>query len=155
MHQTLKHWLLRLTFGIGVVGVQSASASLGGDVQSVSLDAAELHGNVNSISLQQYDVQEITGESGLRMREFLTRDGVVFAVTWAGPVMPNLQHLLAARFTNYATGLARIAHRGLQRSVRVALPELVVESSGHLRAYSGRAYLPALIPMGISTADLR
>jgi Protein of unknown function (DUF2844) len=31
----------------------------------------------------------------------------------------------------------------------------VVESDGHMRAFSGRAYLPALIPAGTSAADLR
>jgi hypothetical protein len=39
--------------------------------------------------------------------------------------------------------------------VRVATAALVVESSGHLRAYSGRAYLPAEIPTGVPITDIR
>jgi hypothetical protein len=38
--------------------------------------------------------------------------------------------------------------------LRVALPGLIVESGGHLRAYAGRAYLPALVPAGVPAADL-
>ena len=37
----------------------------------------------------------------------------------------------------------------------ISSPDLVVESSGHMRAYVGRAYLPLLVPTGASTADLR
>jgi hypothetical protein len=54
----------------------------------------------------------------------------------------------------YATALAALNHPGLHRSLRVALPELIVESGGHLRAYAGRAYLPALVPAGVPAADL-
>ena len=43
----------------------------------------------------------------------------------------------------------------LRRALRLALPDLVIESGGHMRAYRGRAYLPARVPDGVSTADLK
>jgi Protein of unknown function (DUF2844) len=39
--------------------------------------------------------------------------------------------------------------------VRIATSDLVVESEGHLRAYVGRGYLPALVPAGVSIGELR
>jgi hypothetical protein len=132
-----------------------ACAGLGSDAASVVADGAELHGVVNSTSLPQYDIEEITADDGMRVREYVGRDGVVFAVSWTGPVLPDLQRLLGTHYVEYTTALAALSRPGLHRSVRVASTELVVESGGHLRAYAGRAYLPRLIPAGISMADLR
>jgi uncharacterized protein DUF2844 len=151
---SVKRALLLLTVGINPLWVGSAHAALGGDSASVLADGAELHGVVNSVISQQYDLQEITTDTGLRVREYVNRDGVVFAVSWAGPVLPDLQRLLGTHYVEYTAALAALNHPGLHRSLRVALPELIVESGGHLRAYAGRAYLPALVPAGVPAADL-
>jgi len=146
--------LLFAFLGINPLWAGSAHAALGGDAASVLTDAAELHGNANTELRPQYDIQEISAGSGMRVREYLNRDGVVFAVSWSGPVLPDLQRLLGPRFAQYTAALKTLTHPGLQRSVRVASSELVVESGGHLRAYAGRAYLPALIPAGVSVAEI-
>jgi hypothetical protein len=151
---SVKRALLLLTVGINPLWVGSAHAALGGDSASVLADGAELHGVVNSVISQQYDIQEITADTGMRVREYVNRDGIVFAVSWTGPVLPDLQRLLGTHFVEYTTALAALDHPGLRRSLRVALPELIVESGGHLRAYAGRALLPALVPPGVSAADL-
>jgi hypothetical protein len=147
--------LLLVLLGINPLSVQSARASLGGDAASVRSDSGQLHGVVQSTLLQQYEIQEITTDGGVRVREFLNRDGVVFAVSWLGPVMPDLQRLLGENFESFAKAVAAMKHPGLKRALRIASSELVVESGGHLRAYTGRAYLPALIPTGTSIPDLR
>ena len=141
--------------GIGSLWTGEARASLGGDLTSVLDDAAALHGAVQASPLQQFEIQEIVTDNGMRIREFLGRNGVVFAVTWTGPVTPDLQRLLGAQFVVYTAALAARPRPGLQRSVRVATPDLVVESEGHLRNFTGRAYLPALIPINVSVAELR
>jgi hypothetical protein len=133
----------------------SARAALGGDAASVRSDSDEMHGAVSPTLLQYYDVHEITTDSGMRVREFLSRNGIVFAVTWSGPAMPDLQRLLGTSFAVYTKALKESNQSALHRSLGMASPELVVESGGHLRAYSGRAYLPALIPAGTTPADLR
>ncbi len=114
-----------------------------------------MHGALNSTSLPQYEIDEITTDTGMRVREYLGRDGVVFAVSWSGPALPDLQRLLGAHYVEYTTALAALTRPGLHRSLRIETSELVVESGGHLRAYAGRAYLPTRVPAGISTADLR
>ncbi len=147
--------LLLLIVGTGVLWAESAHASLGGDTASVSSDADELHGIVQESILQQFEVQQIVTDNGMEVREFLNQDGIVFAVSWAGPVVPDLQQLLGTQFASYSAALAARDHLGLRRAVRVATSDLVVESDGHLRAYVGRAYLPAMIPIGVSAAELR
>jgi Protein of unknown function (DUF2844) len=146
--------LLFAVLGITPLWGGSAHAALGGDAASVPADAAELHGAVNTEIRQQYDIQEISAEAGMRVREYLGRNGVVFAVSWSGPVMPDLQRLLGTHFAEYSAALKALTRPGLQRSVRMASSELIVESGGHLRAYSGRAYLPALMPAGVSAAEI-
>jgi len=132
-----------------------AHAGLGEGAGSVMADAGLLQGTVDTLTLTQYDRIEITAASGLRVREYLTRDGAVFAVAWTGPVIPDLSRLLGPSFKAYSAALAALDHPGLHRSVRVASSTLIVESSGHLRAFAGRAYLPARVPAGVPTVDLR
>ncbi len=147
--------LLLLLIGTSPLHSGVARAGLGSDAAGIFTDAAELHGAVNSVSGQPFDVREISTDLGIRVREFLNQRGVVFAVSWSGPVMPDLQPLLGVHYAAYCAGLAMLDHPGLHRSVRVATADLVVESGGHLRAYAGHAYLPALIPSGVIAADLR
>jgi hypothetical protein len=151
---SVRHALLLLILSVGALWGGQARASLAGDAATVLDDAGELRGEVQSSTLQHFEIQEIVTDNGMRVREFLNRDGTVFAVTWSGPVVPDLQQLLGAKFAVYTAALAARDHLGLRRSVRVATSDLVVESDGHLRAYVGRAYLPAMIPIGVSAAEL-
>jgi hypothetical protein len=155
MIRRINRALLLLIIGANPLHSGVARAGLGADAAGVLTDAALLHGTVTTASARQFEIEEITADSSIRVREFLNRSGVVFAVSWSGPVMPDLQPLLGAHFAAYRAGLAALSHPGLHRSVRIASPELVVESGGHLRAYTGRAYLPALIPAGVTVTDLR
>jgi Protein of unknown function (DUF2844) len=146
---------LGLAFSMASWCVAPAHAALGGDAASVAADADALHGVIHSTLLQQYDIRDITSDNGMRLREFQDRSGVVFAVVWSGPAMPDLQKLLGASYRTYAAAVAAASHSGLKRPLRIATSDLVVESDGHMRAYSIRAYLPALIPAGTAAADLR
>lgn len=150
----VKFALLLLVLGAGAISTRPARASLGGDAASVASDAAALRGVARATSLQQFEMQEIAIDNGIRVREFLNKDGIVFAVAWSGPVVPDLRVLLGASFDGYTKSLAALKQPGTHRSVRIAAPELVVESGGHMRAYSGHAYLPPLLPAGVSPADL-
>lgn len=131
-----------------------AIARLGGDVAGVEAEARVLQGELRSTALLPYDVYEIA-TAGQRVREYATRSGIVFALAWSGAVPPDLTALMGDHYADYAAALAGLDHPGLKRSLHVALPDLVVESSGHLRAYQGRAYLPGLIPAGVALAEIR
>jgi hypothetical protein len=151
----IKRVLLLAAIGINPLCVGSVYAGLGSNTASVLDDAAALNGTTSIEIRQQYSIREISAETGMHVREFLNQDGVVFAVSWSGPALPDLQQILGTHFAEYSAALAALTHPGMHRSVRVASSGLVVESGGHLRAYAGRAYLPALVPAGVSAADLR
>ncbi len=144
--------------GLAVILNSAAWASLGGGAASIGADAAEMGGRqrapITHLS-SGYSVCEISGESSMDIHEFLNSRGVVFAVSWSGPVLPDLRLLLGPYFGRYADSLAALDHAGVHRSVRLTSPELVVESGGHLRAYHGLAYLPSELPAGLSPMELQ
>ncbi|NNM60575.1 MAG: DUF2844 domain-containing protein [Steroidobacteraceae bacterium] len=131
-----------------------AFAALGGDAVSVAADANELGATVATTPMQRYELMTISADNGLRLREYATLGGQVFAVTWQGPFEPDLRRLLGAQYPAYTRAVAALQRPGLQRSLRIVLPTLVVDLAGHLRAYSGRAYLPSLVPAGVTPAQL-
>ena len=147
--------LLLLGLGVNVLCVSTVCAGLGGDAASVLADSNQMQGVLRSYSSPQFDIQEITTENGIRVREFVNRDGLVFAIAWSGPAEPNLQQLLGVHFAQYHQARMAQTPPGLHRALRIALPDLVIESGGHMRAYRGRAYLPTHLPAGVLAADLK
>ncbi|HEX3397436.1 MAG TPA: DUF2844 domain-containing protein [Steroidobacteraceae bacterium] len=146
---------LPLLIGVHLFCADEACATLGQDAASVQSDAAVLHGSLQSNAMTQYVVHDIDGATGLRVREYLNAEGRVFAVTWKGAAMPDLQQLLGSNYAAFSRSFAATAHPGLRRAARFVMPGLVVEFGGHLRAYVGRAYLPAAMPTGMTAADLQ
>jgi len=134
----------------------AALAALGGTADSVSTDTQALRGQLRSIPYLQYDVKEIdTGP--ITVREYVTRSGLVFAITWSGPVPPDLRALLGTYFGRFESAAAA-AHRaspGIRRELQINQSDLVVQSSGRLRSFHGIAYLPSLLPDGVSVSQLR
>jgi hypothetical protein len=131
-----------------------AMAHLGGDAGSIEADRSELHAELSSIPMQQFDLHEITAPSGTLVHEYLTRQGTVFAVTWQGPLPPDLQQLFGNYYQRFHAAVAAQVRPGMHRHVNIAAADLVVQSTARLRAYSGMAYIPSLLPSGVSAADL-
>ena len=131
----------------------SARATLGEPETTVASDAAELKGSVKSTEQTNYRVHEIQLPSGTVLREFTTLGGTVFAVAWSGPAMPNLQQTLGSYFNNFVAA-AKAPHGG-HHVLQVQQENFVMQSSGHMRAFTGRAYLPQSIPAGVSVDELR
>ena len=100
-----------------------------------------------------YNTHTFSTDAGVHVIEYLNPDGVVFAVTWSGPVKPDLQLLLGSYFGRYINAVAE-KHAG-RRPFRLSDTDLIVESGGHMRAFNGRAYLPALLPAGFNPEILR
>lgn len=137
--------------------VVPAKAALGDTVASVEADRVSLKGQLRTRSAPGYSVQEITAANGTVVREFISPSGVVFAVSWSGPAMPNLQQTLGTYFAKYQTAVkaqrgpgARSGHNHLQ----IRTPSLIVHAGGHMRQYFGLAYVPALLPQNVSVSDL-
>ena len=133
---------------------QPAAASLGADSGSVEADRAVLNGQLAVSRTGGYEVREITTPAAVHIREYLTAGGTVFAFTWQGPVRPDLRQMLGSYYARYAQAAAA-PHAGGHRHLTVRQPGLVVESSGRMRAFYGRAWDPALLPSNFPIADLR
>jgi hypothetical protein len=133
-----------------------ALANLGGDAASVSSDRQMMQGRLKSTSMQQYTLHEITTGGGTLVREYETLQGKVFAVTWKGPVPPNLQQLFGSYYDQFQSAAAASAqaHPGMHRQLSIAQSDFVVQALGRMRAFRGKAYVPSLVPSGLSVADL-
>lgn len=93
--------------------------------------------------------------SGVLVKEFFGPDGVVFAVSWRGPVQPDLATLLGPYLATFkeAHEAARVAgRRGAPLSM--AKDGLVVQASGRTPHFFGYAYVTHLVPSGINIKDV-
>ncbi|RQH07752.1 DUF2844 domain-containing protein [Paraburkholderia dinghuensis] len=81
----------------------------------------------------------------------------IFAYSWEGPTMPNLQTLLGRHYASYRSGAAAAlaAQPGNLHNARVNQTGVIVETGGQMRSYVGRAWLPAALPAGVNEGDLR
>lgn len=135
-----------------------AMAGLGDTVASVQTDRLSMKGQLRTRSEPGYSVQEITAATGTVVREFISPGGVVFAVSWNGPTMPNLQQAFGGYYSQFQASVKaqrtgpgqRPGHNHLE----VRTPTLVVHAGGHMRHYFGMAYVPALMPQNLSISDL-
>jgi Protein of unknown function (DUF2844) len=134
------------------LGPRMAAATLGEPEVSVQADAEQLRASIKSEDRVGYRVHEVQLPSGTVLREFVGPDGKVFAVAWRGPYPPNLRQALGRYFDTYASAPnpQRFDHKHLQ----IRQGDLVVQASGHMRAFSGRAYLASAVPDGVNLGDL-
>ena len=133
------------------------SASLGGDAASVQTDRVRMQGALRQIVQGgAYSFHEMQSASGVVVREYLTSTGTVFGVAWQGPTPPDLRQLLGPHFERYRQEAERLAQLRKGRGpLTVDLGDLVVQSGGHSRAFSGRAYLRALVPAVVGADAIR
>jgi hypothetical protein len=134
-----------------------AFAALGGRVASVDADRIRVQGALMRIVRNDaYALHEIRSASGTMIREYVNPSGVVFAVAWDGPWLPDLRQVLGDQFDRYqAVMQSRQRSRTGRGAVVIDEPGLVVQMSGHPRAFRGRAYLPAQLPAGLSLESIR
>lgn len=130
-----------------------AAAELGGTAATVDADMAHLKAARRIVVAEKYSMHEIQLPSGTTVREYVSPAGLVFAVAWQGPLMPDLRQLLGSRFDAYVS--AAKSGRIRRSVVMVEQSDLVVHSKGRMRAFSGVAYLPQSLPADVSPADLR
>jgi len=137
-----------ILFSILAAAALPAGATLGGTAESVVTDQSKLHAKRAVVDRQNYSVHEITSNDGTLIREYVTPAGKVFGVSWNGPTIPDLTQLLGVYNAEFQTAMR--AKRGRRSSAAVHNSDLVVESSGHMRAFRGRAYLNSMLPSGVT-----
>jgi hypothetical protein len=133
-----------------------ALAALGGDVSSVQEDKAQMKGMLKTTENEAYTIHEITASGNTVVKEYVSPEGKVFAITWRGQFIPNMQQLLGMYFDQYAQAAkeqreSRPGHRPLN----IQQPGLVFQNGGHMRLYVGRAYVPDMVPQGVNVDALQ
>ncbi len=134
-----------------------ALAELGGDLKSVERDRVKMKAAITVKSTDRYAVHEMTSNAGPTVREFATSDGKIFAVAWQGPFHPDYQQLLGPYFDQLrqATDRAAQQRRARRAPVMIETPAFVFQSFGHFRSLAGRAWVPQMLPPGVSVEEIQ
>jgi hypothetical protein len=132
-----------------------ARATLGASYVSVETDRAHMRARRAVVSEAGYTVHTLTTSSGSVMREFTRPDGKVFAVAWQGPARPDLRQALGPYFDELNAANPLRIRGGRHIPLTANRADLVVRSGGHSGAFFGVAYVPGMMPAGVSLATLR
>jgi len=130
-----------------------ALAALGGDATSVQSDLVKMKGALRVTSSAGFTVHEITTSGGTVVREYISAADKVFAVSWRGPMIPDLRQMLGNYYGQFEQA-ASTPHPGGHRHLAIEQPGLVVHSSGRMRAFVGRAWAPDLLPQNFSVSSI-
>jgi len=134
----------------------SAEAELGGNISSIDADRIHMKAQTRApvAATQAYTVHELTLPNTTVVRQYVSAGGIVFAVSWHGPFKPDLRQLLGQHFDTMLERQSHNVHAGHPHT-RIHENNLVIESGGHMRNFAGRAYLPGLLPAGITAQDIK
>lgn len=137
----------------------SAQAALGRAPQPRPADAVEHTPAARQLRAapqhDTYTVSTIVEPSGTVVREFVNAQQQVFAVVWAGPVLPDLAVFFGDYFTTYQQAVQQRRAAGQRGGVvHARKADLVMLSRGRMGHFEGHAYVPALLPPGIDLQTL-
>jgi Protein of unknown function (DUF2844) len=132
---------------------RAAYAVLGAPADSVTADQARMEGHLASSKGPNFTVEQISTSSGTVVNEYVAPTGTVFAISWRGPRPPDLSQLFGSYFAEYQAAAAQA--RPQRRQLEVTTGSVVVEATGHMRDLRGRAYVPSLIPAGVTADEIQ
>ncbi len=142
--------VLSSIFAVWMIGSSGAAyAELGGTLASINREQATFSSSLISSQQSNYTTYTQTIGQNLVVKEYVASNGTVFAISWKGPTIPNLEIFLGTYYQNYL-----VAVQQNPRSVYVQSNSLVIESSGMMGGYSGRAYLPLELPSSFNPANI-
>jgi hypothetical protein len=156
----MKRRLSALLIGLGLAAAFLTSAvrveATLGEVEDsvVSDETALVAKRVSKTVRNGYTVQELRSDSVI-VREYIAPTGVVFAIAWNGLIHPDLTPLLGSYASEYETALQQTSREPGSRRFQVQTNQITVEKWGHMRNLQGRAYVPALIPPGVSVDEIK
>ena len=138
-------------FCILVLGLPMfAQAELGGNLASI-MQEQKIFGSTLTISPQSnYTIYIQNISPDLVIKEYVSNSGNIFGVAWKGSTLPNFQILLGNYYSNYLS-----AQQQNPRSVFLQDNNLVIESSGVMGGYIGRAFLPKQVPTGLAPTAIQ
>lgn len=131
-----------------------ASAALGGKADSVDADRVRLHARISRAAVAGGAQNDLTLNDGTVTRQFTNAGGVVFAVSWNGPMRPNLRQLFGDYYPRLQSAAARTARMHARAAFTASDSDFVVRSGGHPGAFWGYAVLPDKVPAGFDASRL-
>jgi hypothetical protein len=148
-------------FGLGAMGVlivvlgfsSATFAVLGGKVASVATDQSRMKASLKVTSNRLFQVHELQTDAGNVVREYVSPDGTVFGIAWTGRQMPDYSQLLGS-YTD-AINKAAQSRRDHRAPLTIQQPGFVFSAFGHMRFFTGRAYIPGLVPAGVTAEEIR
>ncbi len=152
--KTFRFLICTLAWASASILAFPAQATLGEDFLPDSAKQTRLGSTIRAVTQGKYTVNEYTLASGTVVREFVAPTRKVFAVAWKGPLKPDLRQLLGTHFERYVAAAANKSQPG-RHPVSLRDTDLVIHAGGHMRAFSGVAYLPGELPAGVAEEDLR
>jgi hypothetical protein len=129
-------------------------AALGGDAASVEVDRVALRGRVAISAGAGYTLHEMTLPTRTVVRQYLSPEGKIFALSWHGPAAPDLQQTLGSYYATFRAAVDNAPRTHDHHHLFVEQAGLVVRSSGQMRLRHAFIYVPALVPQGVSLSDL-
>jgi hypothetical protein len=100
-----------------------------------------------------YTVSQSTLDSGTVVREYADPAGKVFAVSWSGPALPDLRTLLGEKFAVMSSAAAKRPKAG-HSQLAIEQSDVVIVSNGHMRSFTGHAWIPSAVPAGFDTTTI-
>ena len=147
--------LFCLSLALIVLFVGQAYATLGESTDSIATNKKALSAvRSTTKTSSKYTIHEFQSET-ITVREYVSPSGVVFGIAWNGLTHPDLTPLLGSYASEHQKAASHIKRQPGRKYIKVESDNVVVEKWGHMRNLQGRAYVPALIPQGVSTDEIK
>lgn len=120
-----------------------------------TIAAPQLRAQASTLQTAGVTQQTTQLPNGTSVVEYMDRNGTVFAVTWEGPVLPDLPATLGRYFAQFKSEVQQLGTASRRAGVlNLRDSDLVVHSEGRMRRFSGYAYVVSLVPPGLNLQDV-
>ncbi len=135
---------------------RESAAALGEHESSSEKDRKHFHGFRQQVNESGSYVLNIISTEANVIREYSNPNGMIFAVTWRGFSHPDLTTLLGAHWAEFNTqhNLDSNRHPQGKRILKMDTSTIKYEEGGRMGSVYGRAYIPSLVPDGVSPEEL-
>jgi hypothetical protein len=136
-----------------VMGAVPAWAALGEYEGSVSLDQQVLRGEIREEVHAGYKLHQLITSDGAVIREYVSPEGKVFAISWQARFIPNLPQLLGSYFPRVQQAAQAKVQRGGPLVINTG--DFVYSSGGRMMNFHGSAFVPGLLPKNVTAEVVR